>query len=147
MLDNLRKIIGGLAGDGRPARFGTDDRRVAAVALLIHVAAIDGVVHASERQRLLGLIEQKFALDAEDTRRLLAAAEKSEAEATDVQELVDLIRRQMDADEKARLVGLMWDIAYADGHLHEFEENLIARVAAMLGVDSDCGADRGGRPA
>ena len=144
MLDNLRKIIGGLAGVGAPARFGADDHHGAAGALRIHVAAIDGVVHASERQRLLGLIEQKFALDAEDTRRLLASAEKTEAAAADVQDLVDVIRRRMDADERTRLVGLMWDIAYADGHLHEFEENLIARVATLLRVDS--GVDRGGRP-
>ena len=146
MLQNLKKIIGSLAGDGRGYHFAEDDHRVAAAALLVHVATIDGVVHASERQRLIGLIGQRFSLDSAGTLGLLAAAEKSEAETLDVQELVDLIRRRLDAGDKARLVGMMWDMAYADGELHEFEENLIARVAGLLGVPLEAGAARRGLP-
>ena len=31
---------------------------------------------------------------------------------------------------------MMWEIVYADGHVHEFEDNTIWRVAELLGVSS-----------
>ena len=137
MLDNLRRMIGGLAGGAGPVRFAPDDHRVAAAALLVHVASIDGVVRASERQRLAALIGERFGTDKADTLRLIAAAEKSESEAADVQEFVDLVRRRLDTEAKSRLIAMMWEMAYADGELHEFEENLIFRVAGLLGVPGE----------
>jgi uncharacterized tellurite resistance protein B-like protein len=134
MLDRFKKIIGRMVSPAGSIAFAPGDHRVAAAALLVHVANIDGIVHASERQRLAGLLEQRFGLGPQATRDLIAAAEKRETEAGDMQEFVDLIRRKVDAEGKAKLVDMMWEMAYADGELHEFEENLIARVAALLGV-------------
>jgi uncharacterized tellurite resistance protein B-like protein len=31
---------------------------------------------------------------------------------------------------------MMWEMVYADGHVSEFERNLIWRAAALLGVSS-----------
>ncbi len=31
---------------------------------------------------------------------------------------------------------MLWDMAYADGTIHEFEENVVWRVAELLGVSS-----------
>ena len=31
---------------------------------------------------------------------------------------------------------MMWDIAYADGRVSEFEENVVWRVAELLGISS-----------
>jgi uncharacterized tellurite resistance protein B-like protein len=30
----------------------------------------------------------------------------------------------------------MWEIVYADGELHELEDNVVWRVAELIGVDS-----------
>jgi uncharacterized tellurite resistance protein B-like protein len=32
-------------------------------------------------------------------------------------------------------VGVMWDVVYADGELHELEDNIVWRVAELIGVD------------
>jgi len=39
-------------------------------------------------------------------------------------------------NERLRLVEMMWTVAYADGAVSEFEDNLIWRVADLLGVPS-----------
>ena len=39
--------------------------------------------------------------------------------------------------ERERIVGMMWEMVYADGKLHEFEDNLIWRTAELLGVSSE----------
>ena len=142
MLASLKRLIGGLAASGVPHMFAADDERVAAAALLVHVATVDGVVHVSERQRLQRLLVESYGLPVAETDLLIAAAERREVEANDIQDLVDLVRRKVDAGGRARLVEMMWEMAYADGHLHEFEENLVERVAMMLGVPPGHGARR-----
>ncbi len=38
---------------------------------------------------------------------------------------------------------MLWDVAYADGELHDHEANLVRRVTGMLGVtDQDAGQAR-----
>ena len=54
MLDAIRQFIADLAGMPEPRRFGDDDYRLAAAALLFHATAIDGVVSAEERAKLAG---------------------------------------------------------------------------------------------
>ncbi|MCE3544023.1 TerB family tellurite resistance protein, partial [Escherichia coli] len=41
-------------------------------------------------------------------------------------------------DEAARIhfIELMWDVVFADGSAHELEENVVWRVAELIGVSS-----------
>ena len=41
---------------------------------------------------------------------------------------------RLDEAERERIVAMMWDLVYADGTVHEFEDNLIWRVAELLAV-------------
>jgi uncharacterized tellurite resistance protein B-like protein len=34
------------------------------------------------------------------------------------------------------MVEMLWEVAYADGVLHEFESNLVWRAAELLGVST-----------
>ena len=64
MLDALRKLITDFSDEGHhPSRFRDDDYRLAACALLVHTATIDGAFSDSERRSLHGLVMQRFRLD------------------------------------------------------------------------------------
>jgi len=39
-----------------------------------------------------------------------------------------------DEEEKARIVGLLWKIAYADGRLHMYEDSLVLKISDLLHV-------------
>ena len=54
----------------------------------------------------------------------------------DLYHFTRLINRSLDEDGRKRLVEMMWEIAYADGHVTEFEENLLWRAADLLGVSA-----------
>ena len=41
----------------------------------------------------------------------------------------------MSEEERIRVIENLWEIAFADGASHEFEENLVWRVAELLGVN------------
>ena len=69
MFDALKNFVAELAGaDPAEKSFAEDDYRLAAAALLVHVAASDGETDEAERRRLKDLIEERFGLDDAATR-------------------------------------------------------------------------------
>jgi|GraSoiStandDraft_41_1057321.scaffolds.fasta_scaffold174353_2 short-subunit dehydrogenase/uncharacterized tellurite resistance protein B-like protein len=134
MFAGFRKFLSEVSeGDKHPAHFAHDDYRLAAVALLVHAAAIDGDVTDAEREKLHAVIKQQFALDEATTDELVAEATEAEHEAIDLYHFTSLINRSLDGEGRRRVVEMMWEIAYADGDVDEFERNLIWRAADLLG--------------
>src|SRR5438045_9604526 len=137
MFEGFRRFVSELSGgDKHPSQFDDNDYRLAAAALLVHAAAIDGTVSDIERDALHTVIKRRFGLDDLDTDRLLAEAAQAEQEAIDLYHFTSQINRTLDEEGRRRVVEMMWEIVYADRHVGEFEENLIWRAADLLGVSS-----------
>src|SRR3984957_2462142 len=137
MFDAFRKFLSDCTtGDKQPARFGDDDYRLAASALLVHAAAIDGEVSAVGREKLHAVIKRRFDLDEAATDELVAEATAAEHEAVDLYHFTTLINRTLDEAGRRRVVEMMWEIVFADGRVSEFEDNLLWRAADLLGVSS-----------
>ncbi len=137
MFAGFRKFLSEVSeGDKHPAHFAHNDYRLAAAALLVHAAAIDGDVGDAEREKLHAVIKQQFALDVATTDELVAEATEAENESIDLYHFTSLINRSLDEEGRRRVVEMMWEIAYADGDVDEFERNLIWRAADLLGVSS-----------
>lgn len=134
MFDRLKSFMTDLAGAPAQREFGADDYRLAAVSLLVHLAGADGVIDAAECRRLREIIAQDFGLDAQATTRLIKSAEASDREAVDFYHFTNTIKRALDADGRQKIIAMMWEIALADGMAHELEENIVARIAELLGV-------------
>ena len=137
MFDAFRKFLSDCStGDKHPSRFADDDYRLAASALLVHAAAIDGEVSPVERDRLHDVIKQSFELDEEATNELVSEATAAEQQAVDLYHFTTLINRTLDEAGRRRVVEMMWEIVYADGRVGEFEDNLLWRAADLLGISS-----------
>ena len=138
MLDALRKLIADFTdGEHHPSRIASDAYRLAACALLVHTAAIDGAVSDAERQRLHALVMQRFRLDDEAADELIAEAVEIERRSIDLYQFTSRLGRTLDEAGRARMVEMMWQIVYADGNVTEFEDNLIWRAADLLGVSRE----------
>ena len=48
----------------------------------------------------------------------------AESEAVDLYRFTSVLKNRMSEDERIRVIENLWEIAYADGTSHEFEENL-----------------------
>ncbi|MDE2579049.1 MAG: TerB family tellurite resistance protein [Hyphomicrobiales bacterium] len=134
MLGKLKSLFDEVLGANPRRDFGPDDYRVAAVALLIHLANADGVVTAQESARLRALCEQKFALDSGDARALIAEATERQREAVDLQGFTSVLKRTLGHGGRLAIVELLWDMTYADGAADELEENIVWRIAQALEV-------------
>jgi uncharacterized tellurite resistance protein B-like protein len=137
MFEALRRFVSDLTeGETHPSRFAENDYRLAAAALLVHAAAIDGVISDIERERLHAIIKRWFDLDEAATNELLNAATAAEQQAIDLYHFTSLLGRSLDEDGRRRVVEMMWEIVFADGRVSEFEDNLIWRAADLLGVST-----------
>jgi uncharacterized tellurite resistance protein B-like protein len=121
-------------GDKHPSQFADNDYRLAAVALLVHAAAVDGDISQSERDKLHSVVKRRFALDDAATDVLIGKATVAENEAVDLYHFTSLINRTLDEGGRAKVIEMMWEIVYADGRRDELEDNLLWRAADLLGV-------------
>ena len=124
-------------GGKHPSRFDDRDYRLAAAALLVHAAAIDGNISDAERDKVHAVIKQRFNLDDAATDELVAEATEAEQKAIDLYHFTARLNRSLDEAGRARMVEMMWQIVFADGGVTEFEDNLIWRAADLLGVSRE----------
>lgn len=135
MFQSFKNFVTEFIDGGKPpGQFGEDDYRLAAAALLVHCAAIDGDVSAQEREALRAVIKRRFALDDAATDELIEKATAAEHEAVDLYHFTHRLNRALDAEGRAKVIEMMWEIVYADGKRDELEDNLLWRAADLLGV-------------
>jgi uncharacterized tellurite resistance protein B-like protein len=146
MLEQLKRLFRAIASEpaARPRLvFDDADHRVAAAGLLVHAMNVDGVKSATELKRLEALLSERFHLDAAEVAALIAAADQLDREAVDLSAFTGIVKRAYTDEGRQRIVEMMWEIVFADGALHEFEDNMVWRVAELLDVaEADRGAIR-----
>ena len=113
----------------------TDDPRVAASALLYHVMSADGVRQDVEWERFKAVLAQTYSVNGAEPEALAAAGERADNEAIDLYAFTSVLKRHLDTEGRKAFIGLMWEIVYADGELHELEDNTVWRVAELIGVE------------
>jgi uncharacterized tellurite resistance protein B-like protein len=136
MIDAITKFFSDLSASKEKTSFSEDDHRLAAAALFFHVIAIDGMVTDEERTLLSDLLMRRFGLDIAGAEALVRQAEAADQEAVDLYSFTSVLKRSLDESERERLVEMMWKLVFADGSVHEFEDNVIWRIAELLGVSS-----------
>ena len=108
---------------------------VATAALLVEVMRADYEVRSEERDAVLRALGAAFGdLSPDETRELLERAEEQADDATSLYEFTQHINRQLDHEQKAHVVELLWRVAYADGDLDKYEEHLVRRIADLIHV-------------
>ncbi|UCI08380.1 TerB family tellurite resistance protein [Mesorhizobium sp. B1-1-8] len=112
-----------------------DDPRVAASALLYHVMSADGVRQDVEWERFKKILAESYSISGRELDALAAAGERADNEAIDLYAFTSVLKRHLDAEARKAFIGLMWQIVYADGELHELEDNTVWRVAELIGVE------------
>jgi uncharacterized tellurite resistance protein B-like protein len=137
MFDTFRKFIGEFGDGERAPQFAENDVRLAAAALLVHVAGIDGDIGDAERAKLHAVLKQHFDLDDATTDRLVAQATQAEHDSIDLFRFTSRLMHSLDEITRARIVEMMWQIVFADGAKTEFEDNLVWRAADLLGISQN----------
>lgn len=111
-----------------------DALRLATAVLMIDVARADHVFEESEFDRVLQLIESHFALSPEHSAALFNAAGEEADDMVSLYEFTQILHKHLDETEKARIISMLWQVAYADGQLDKYEDSLVLKISDLLYV-------------
>lgn len=134
----LKRIVDKVVGSIRDDDASEEDRdatlRLATAVLMVDVAHADHVFEDEEFERVLALIQEHFALDEDGARDLVDSAGDHAEDLVGVHEFTQALHEQLDEDDKARVVSLLWQVAYADGKLDKYENSLVLKISDLLYV-------------
>lgn len=134
LLDRLRTFVSGLAEEETDPKVMLTPR-LAVATLMVRVMQADDRELPEEREAIETLLAETYGLDAGAARALLAKGSNASEETTDLYEPTALLRQNLPMDDRVSLVGLLFEIAYADGELHVDEDTVVKTISDRMGVD------------
>ncbi len=130
MLDRLLGLLQGNASS-QPL---TEDPRLSVAALLVEAGLMHHDFSESERAMTAQLLAQRFDLSAAEAAELVARAEARVSRSAQYFPFTHSINQSMEIGEKIEVIEMLWRIAYADGKLDAFEDQLIRQLGGLLHV-------------
>lgn len=136
MIEKLKQIFSATLGAETDSILADHEqaKKLAAVALMVEIIAVDDEQHDAEKDMLRQILAQQFSVSQQAADGLIEQAEKANEEATDFFRFTSEINDFFDAEEKIDLIESFWKLAWADGHIHELEQHVIRRLANLLHV-------------
>jgi len=134
MFDAINKFVSGLTQSETPEEFVHSRPQLAEATLMFHVIAVDGVITDEEKHRMNALLSKQFDLDEKAAQSLFLEAQEAESDAIDLYSFTRILKRTLDEKERIMIIENLWEMVYADGVVHELEDNVVWRVAELLAV-------------
>jgi uncharacterized tellurite resistance protein B-like protein len=110
------------------------DHQIAAAVLLIEAATLDGIFGEVEKETIAVLLAQRFDFDQTATSELIETAIEHHGNSVEIFSFTRQIKDHFDEVERVEMIEMLWEVVYADDHLHDFEANLLRRVTGLLHV-------------
>jgi uncharacterized tellurite resistance protein B-like protein len=109
--------------------------KLAVAALLVHLAAVDGAVKDEERDAVKGALMDFYELDEDEVEKLIGEATRRDAESVDFYRFTSALS-SLDDKERIEIIRMMWQVVFADKKNHELEDNMVWRIAELIGVSA-----------
>lgn len=122
--------------EGRPQRrpVPRDELQLALSALLVEAAYSDDHFDPAERAVIARLLERRFNLSQPEARALLEAGERTADRAIELFRFARIVNDRLSLEERVELIEMLWEVAYADGTLDQYEDSLLRRVGGLIYV-------------
>ena len=117
--------------------------QLGAAALLLEAAGRDGKLDPAERDKIESLIAARFGIGETEIERLLTQSEERLENTNQILSFTRAIKDNLEHEERIEILEMLWEVVYADGTLHDYEANLMRRVAGLIYVtDRESGEAR-----
>lgn len=134
MLSSLKRLFSDLV-ERRPEKaFEIDDPRLAVAALMFHVVAVDGAVKPQEKALWIAELARRYDMSLDEAQALAEAGREAELETADLMTFTVGLQLRLTPAERLDVVRALWTIVLADGEIHEFEDNVVWRIADLLDI-------------
>jgi uncharacterized tellurite resistance protein B-like protein len=109
--------------------------KLAVAALLVHLAAVDGAAKPEEREAVKGALMDYYELGEEEVEDLIEEATRRDAESVDFYRFTSALS-SLESNERIEIIRMMWQVVFADKKNHELEDNMVWRIAELIGVSA-----------
>jgi uncharacterized tellurite resistance protein B-like protein len=116
--------------------FEPNELQIAVSKILVRTAKIDDEFHILEEQKILELLIKYFSLNDEDSKNLLELGISEEKSATDLYAYTNTIKKSLELSERKKIIEMMWQIIVTDDNFDPYENNLVWRVAELIGIST-----------
>ena len=100
--------------------------------LMIEAAYTDGNIDLNELNKIKSSLINVFGEDPKEVNLVLEDAVKNKNNSKSLHYYTSFINKNFDEDKKLNLIEVLWEIVLSDGEIHDFESNLIRRLAGLL---------------
>ena len=100
--------------------------------LMIEAAYTDGHIDESELVKIKLSLVNVFEEDPKEVDLVLEEAMENRNNAKSLHHYTSFINKNYDHNKKLLLIEALWEIVLSDGETHDFESNLIRRLAGLL---------------
>ena len=100
--------------------------------LMIEAAFTDGQIDNIELNRIKSSLIDTFDEEPNDVNLVLEKAIKNKNNSKSLHYYTSYINKNFTDDKKLLLIETLWEIVLSDGEIHDFESNLIRRLAGLL---------------
>jgi uncharacterized tellurite resistance protein B-like protein len=142
VIEKIKELLG-LVDEAQALDDETDDVELAAAALLVEVAVVDKEFDLAERDRILRFVKTKFSVEEIIAKKLISRAEAEVESSVQLYGITSALRHGLSYEDRVELMECLWTVAYADGEIDPFEDQLMRRIGELIYVtDRDRGTAR-----
>ena len=137
MLQSLKNIF---AGD-QSLNTETENKEIDILSgLMIEAANSDGKITQEELNKISHSLISVFKEDPKVVERSLTKAFENKDNLKSLYFYTSILNKAYTDAQKIKLIEVLWEIILADNEVHDFETNLIRRLAGLLYIsDVECG--------
>ena len=137
MLKSLKNIF---AGD-QSLNIESDNKEIDLLTgLMIEAANTDGEVTQEELNKISHSLINVFKEDPNVVEVSLTKAFENKDNSRSLHHYTSKLNKSFTDEQKIQLIEVLWEIIIADNEVHDFETNLIRRLAGLLYIsDVECG--------
>ena len=100
--------------------------------LMIEAAYTDGQIDKTESNKIKFTLINIFDENPEDVDLVLEEAIKNKNNSKSLHHYTSYINKNFTDEKKISLIEALWEIVLSDGEIHDYESNLIRRLAGLL---------------
>ena len=110
------------------------DNKIATSVLFLELAYADFTVTDAEQENIYANLQKFFNLPQDEVQEIINVAKKKRDKRNDIWIFTNQIKQNFNRQRKIKIVELLWQLVFSDGHMDKYEEALMRKISNLLGL-------------
>jgi uncharacterized tellurite resistance protein B-like protein len=134
MINKFQNLLDLISKKENKTKNKLSDLETATCVLFLELAHADFKVAPQEEQMILKNMASFFSLSENDVEELVKLSQEKREQRTDIWFFTDMIKNNFERSDKIKILEMLWALVYADGYMDKYEEALMRKITALLGL-------------